>query len=173
VAAPERRHCQHANSSLSSSSHRPFGLRRLAVPTRRHRAGGARYLRFGLSYGDVEELLVERGAEVDHVSIYRWVLRFTPLLAEAARLCRHRVGYRWQVLYRSGRSALLNSPAVPSASTRAKRRWMADWDTLATGSARSADHEYGQVTWRDRMIGSYRFGSPGLPRPRQAPVSGA
>jgi transposase, IS6 family len=55
------------------------------------------YLRFGLSYRDVEELLAERGIEVDHVTIYRWVQRFTPLLAEAARPCRHAVGDRWQV----------------------------------------------------------------------------
>jgi len=55
------------------------------------------YLRFGLSYRDVEELLIERGVEVDHVTVYRWVLRFTPLLADAARPCRHRVGDRWQV----------------------------------------------------------------------------
>jgi transposase-like protein len=55
------------------------------------------YLRYGLSYRDVEELLVERGVEVDHVTVYRWVLRFTPLLAEAARPCRHAVGDRWQV----------------------------------------------------------------------------
>jgi transposase-like protein len=55
------------------------------------------YLRFGLSYRDVEELLIERGVEVDHVTVYRWVQRFTPLLAEAARPCRHRVGDRWQV----------------------------------------------------------------------------
>ena len=50
------------------------------------------YLRFGLSYRDVEELLAERGIEVDHVTIYRWVRRFTRLLAEAARPCRHAVG---------------------------------------------------------------------------------
>jgi hypothetical protein len=43
------------------------------------------YLRYGLSYRDVEEPLAERGAEVDHVSVYRWVQRFTPLLADAAR----------------------------------------------------------------------------------------
>jgi IS6 family transposase len=43
------------------------------------------YLRFGLSFRDVEELLAERGIEVDHVSVYRWVQRFTPLLVEAAR----------------------------------------------------------------------------------------
>ncbi len=55
------------------------------------------YLRFGLSYRDVEELLTERGVEADHVTVYRWVQRFTPLLAEVARPCRHRVGDRWQV----------------------------------------------------------------------------
>jgi transposase-like protein len=55
------------------------------------------YLRFGLSDRDVEELLAERGIKVGHVTVYRWVQRFTPLLAEAARPCRHRVGDRWQV----------------------------------------------------------------------------
>jgi IS6 family transposase len=55
------------------------------------------YLRFGLSYRVVEELLAERGIEVDHVTIYRWVQRFTPLLADAARPCRHHVGDRWFV----------------------------------------------------------------------------
>jgi transposase-like protein len=40
------------------------------------------YLRFALSYRDVEELLGEPGVDVDHVIVYRWVQRFTPLLAE-------------------------------------------------------------------------------------------
>ena len=56
-----------------------------------------RYLRYGLSNGDVEELLTERGIEVDHVTVHRWVQRFTPLLADAARPCRHAVGDRWIV----------------------------------------------------------------------------
>jgi transposase-like protein len=43
------------------------------------------YLWFNLSYRDVEELLVERGVEVDHVTVSRWVQRFAPLLADAAR----------------------------------------------------------------------------------------
>jgi hypothetical protein len=47
------------------------------------------YLRYGLSYRDVEELLAERGIEVDHVTVYRWVQRFTLLLVDAARPCRH------------------------------------------------------------------------------------
>ncbi|MGE5827512.1 MAG: IS6 family transposase [Micromonosporaceae bacterium] len=54
-------------------------------------------LRFNLSYRDVAELLLERGVEVDHVSIYRWVQRFTPLLADAARFARHSPGRRWFV----------------------------------------------------------------------------
>ena len=40
------------------------------------------YLRFGLSYRDVEELLAERGIEVDNVTVYRWVQRFMPILAD-------------------------------------------------------------------------------------------
>jgi IS6 family transposase len=36
------------------------------------------YLRFSLSRRDVEELPAERGVEVDHVTIYRWVQGFTP-----------------------------------------------------------------------------------------------
>ena len=55
------------------------------------------YLRYGLSYRAVEELLVERGIQVDHVTVYRWVQRFTPLLADAARFARHSPGDRWFV----------------------------------------------------------------------------
>ena len=42
------------------------------------------YLRFALSYRDVEELLTDRGVEVDHTTIYRWVQPFTLLLVDAA-----------------------------------------------------------------------------------------
>jgi transposase-like protein len=55
------------------------------------------YLRYGLSYRDVEELLAERGVQVDHVTVHRWVQRFAPLLADAARPCRHSPGDRWFV----------------------------------------------------------------------------
>jgi len=55
------------------------------------------YLRYGLSYRDLEELVAERGIEVDHVTLYRWVQRFTPLIIDAARPCRHAVGDRWFV----------------------------------------------------------------------------
>jgi transposase-like protein len=73
------------------------GLRRLPFPPDVIVLAVRWYLRFGLSYRDVEELLAERGVEVDHVTVYRWVQRFTRLLAEAARPCRHAVGDRWFV----------------------------------------------------------------------------
>jgi transposase-like protein len=55
------------------------------------------YLRYGVSYRDIEELLAERGIEVDHVTVYCWVHQFTPLLADAARFTRHSPGDRWFV----------------------------------------------------------------------------
>jgi len=55
------------------------------------------YLRYALSYRDVEELLAGRGITVDHVTVFRWVQRFTPLLIDAARPCRHAPGDRWFV----------------------------------------------------------------------------
>ena len=53
------------------------------------------YLRYRLSYRDVEELLAERSIEVDHVTIYRWVQTFTPEFIAAARPARHATCDRW------------------------------------------------------------------------------
>jgi hypothetical protein len=76
----------------------PVGVRGLPVSCRSDHGGGALvYLRYGLSYRDVEELLAERGVQVDHVTVYRWVQRFTPLFADAARFARHAPGDRWFV----------------------------------------------------------------------------
>jgi transposase, IS6 family len=55
------------------------------------------YLRYGLSYRDVEELLAERGIDVDHVTIYRWVQTFTDEFIDAARPARRSAGDRWFV----------------------------------------------------------------------------
>jgi predicted dinucleotide-binding enzyme len=77
------------------------------------------YLRYGLSYRDVEELLAERGIVVDHVTVYRWVQRFTPLLIDAARRCRHT-------------PVLRNAWAEPSPS---RRRHIAH-HAMATGRQR-------------------------------------
>src|SRR5258708_23739480 len=44
-----------------------------------------RYLRFSLSYRDVEELLAERGLSVDHVTVWRWAQRYAPDLERRLR----------------------------------------------------------------------------------------
>ncbi len=48
------------------------------------------YLRFTLSYRDVEELLAERGLDVTYEAVRRWVLKFGPLFARNLRRLRPR-----------------------------------------------------------------------------------
>jgi transposase-like protein len=43
------------------------------------------YLRYPLSYRDLEEMTAERGLSVDHSTIARWVLRYAPILNERIR----------------------------------------------------------------------------------------
>lgn len=56
------------------------------------------YLAYPLSYRNLEEMLAERGVEVDHSSVYRWVQKFTPQLEAVFRKGHKRpVGNRWRV----------------------------------------------------------------------------
>jgi transposase, IS6 family len=43
------------------------------------------YLRYSLSYRDLEEMMLERGLYVDHTTIYRWVQRYAPELDKRCR----------------------------------------------------------------------------------------
>ena len=42
------------------------------------------YGRYKLSYRDIEELMAERGVLVDHATLNRWVVKFSPLLLKVA-----------------------------------------------------------------------------------------
>lgn len=55
------------------------------------------YLAYSLSYRDIEELMHERGFSVDHSTINRWVLHYSPQLEAAFRLKKKRVGKRWRM----------------------------------------------------------------------------
>ncbi|MDT5197598.1 MAG: transposase, family, partial [Mycobacterium sp.] len=79
-------------NSRSASSFAPAGCR---FPREVIAVAVRWYLRYGLSYRDVEELLAERGIVVDHVTVYRWVQTFTAEFIDAARPSRHAVGDRW------------------------------------------------------------------------------
>lgn len=43
------------------------------------------YLRYPGSYRDLEEIMEERGVDVDHGTLNRWVVKFAPLLAAQAQ----------------------------------------------------------------------------------------
>jgi len=55
------------------------------------------YLRFSLSYRDVEELLAERGLWVDHVTVWRWVQRYAPELDRRLRKRLKTTNDSWRV----------------------------------------------------------------------------
>jgi len=55
------------------------------------------YLRFSLSYRDVEELLAERGLSVDHVTVWRWVQRYAPEIQRRLRPRLRATNDSWQV----------------------------------------------------------------------------
>ena len=96
-ASSEARGVRSPSSPPSSDRGAALGVRRVPVPARDHLARGALVPAVRLSYRDVEELLAERGVDVDHVTIFRWVQRFTPELIDPAPPCRHPVGGRWFV----------------------------------------------------------------------------
>jgi transposase-like protein len=55
------------------------------------------YLRFTLSYLDVEELLAERGLDISYETVRRWVLKFGPVIARRLRQRRPRPSDRWHL----------------------------------------------------------------------------
>ena len=55
------------------------------------------YVRFTLSYRDVEDLLAERGLDVSYETVRRWVLKFGPLFARELRRGRPRPTARWHL----------------------------------------------------------------------------
>jgi putative transposase len=55
------------------------------------------YLRFTLSYRDVEDLLAERGLDVSYETVRRWVLKFGPMIARKLRQRRTRPSDRWHL----------------------------------------------------------------------------
>lgn len=67
------------------------------------------YLRYSLSYRDLEEMMRERGIRVDHTTPYRWVRRYAP---ELDRRCRPHL------------KATTDSWRVDETSVKVKGTWM-------------------------------------------------
>src|SRR4029077_2010380 len=99
------------------------------------------YVRFSLSYRDVEELLAERGLSVDHVTVWRWVQRYAPelewrLRRHLADNCQHRpVQYLNNVLEQDPREIKRRS----TASQHFRSFWCA-WPTIVGPDYKVATH---------------------------------
>ena len=73
------------------------------------------YLKYGISYRELEEMLKERGVNVDHTTIYRWVIQYSPELKKKLSWYRGKFYYqslrvdetyikvkgKWKYLYRA------------------------------------------------------------------------
>jgi IS6 family transposase len=55
------------------------------------------YLRYSLSYRELQEMMAERGLSIDHVTIWRWVQRYAPILNQRIRRESRRPNRSWQV----------------------------------------------------------------------------
>ena len=56
------------------------------------------YLAYSLSYRDIEELMAERGVSVDHSTVNRWVIKYSPELeAESRKSNKRKVGSSWRM----------------------------------------------------------------------------
>ncbi|RLK07293.1 DDE superfamily endonuclease [Ruegeria conchae] len=55
------------------------------------------YLRYGVSYRDLEEIMAERGVDLDHATLNRWVGKYAVLVAEAARYRKRAADHSWRM----------------------------------------------------------------------------
>jgi putative transposase len=55
------------------------------------------YVAYPISYRQLEEMMQERGVEVDHSTLNRWVLKYVPLLEKQFRACKRPVGSSWRM----------------------------------------------------------------------------
>lgn len=55
------------------------------------------YVRYSVSYRDLQEILAERGVDVDHATLNRWVVRYSPQIAEQAQKRKRRTLGSWRV----------------------------------------------------------------------------
>ena len=55
------------------------------------------YLAYGLSLRDLEEMMAERGISVDHATIHRWVIRYSPELLRRFDLRKRALTSKWHL----------------------------------------------------------------------------
>src|SRR5438067_11306931 len=91
------------------------------------------YLRFTLSYRDVEELLAERGLDISYETVRRWVLKFGPAIARRLRQRRPRPSNRWHLdepaATRCTRAGTATHPANKRCGELPREQFVPAWST--------------------------------------------
>jgi len=54
-------------------------------------------LAYPLSYRNIEEMMAERGIKLDHSTVQKWVVKYSPELEKAFRKRKKRVGVSWRM----------------------------------------------------------------------------
>ncbi|WP_429925322.1 IS6 family transposase (plasmid) [Agrobacterium vitis] len=55
------------------------------------------YVRYAVSYRDLEEIMAERGVNLDHATLNRWVVKYSPLIALQAKRRKSRPSGSWRM----------------------------------------------------------------------------
>lgn len=55
------------------------------------------YVRYAVSYRDLQEIMAERGVSVDHATLNRWVVKYSPLLAARAQIRKRPTSKSWRM----------------------------------------------------------------------------
>jgi len=55
------------------------------------------YVRYAVSYRDLEEIMEERGVDVDHATLNRWVVKYSPMIASQAQRQKSKTGSSWRM----------------------------------------------------------------------------
>ena len=55
------------------------------------------YVRYGVSYRDLEEIMAERGVAVDHATLNRWVVKYAPMIAANAQVRKRQTSGSWRM----------------------------------------------------------------------------
>ena len=78
------------------------------------------YVRYGVSYRDLEEIMEERGVKVDHATLNRWVINYSPLISAEAKkanvLWRHPGGWMKRTLRSKENGSTCTVPSTSSAT---------------------------------------------------------
>jgi len=55
------------------------------------------YVRYAVSYHDLEEIMTERGVQIDHATLNRWVVKYSPAIAKTAQTRKHSIAGSWRM----------------------------------------------------------------------------